>query len=319
MSKDTIHTISIQQCSDAGKAAGMKMSKEARQARSRKASHSRKCYKGIPKATHFGELTIGNVTVSCAVLEDGRRVITETSMFELLQRAREGRKKGGSELPAFISANNLKPYITNELIDGVKSFEYLHPQRGKVNGLNAMVIPLICEAYINAHVQGVLKENQLKSAYQALIITQALAKTGIISLVDEVTSYQEFRENNELQKLFNRFLSEELQPWTKRFPSSFFKNIKKMYGLEHLKGNPRFAGHLINRYIYGEISPEILEELKRRNPLNEKGYRANKHHQYLSDDVGHPALTKQIIKINTLMSVSSSKEEFEELFEKAHI
>ncbi len=315
MSDGTNFIITTQQRSKGGKTAAKNMTKEALYERALKASHSRKCYQNIPKATHFGEMTIGNTLISCAVLEDGRRVITETSMFEILGRTRGGRDKR-ADLPRFLDANNLKPFIPNEILSGPAIIEFVG-KKGKNYGYEAILIPEICKVYLDARRCNVLIPSQLPTAEKAEIILHSIAKVGIIALIDESTGFQKDREKNELQKLFNAFLAKELQPWTRRFPNSFFDNIKRMYGLEHLKGNPLFAGHLINRYIYDAISPEVLEELKKRNPLNDKGNRNHKHHQFLSENIGHPALEKQIMKVNTLMSVSDSKDEFEKLFEKS--
>lgn len=303
--------------SKGGKNAALMMTAEQRRERAIKANQAKKCYLNVPKATHFGDLLIGDTTISCAVLDNGKRVITETSVFELLKRSRRGRKKVGEQLPAFLSPLNLRPFITNDLTRDLSTFEYIHPKRGKVKGIEATLIPQICKVYLDAKMAGVLHDSQLNSAFQCYIITQALAQTGIISLIDESTGYQRDRQQNELQQLFERFIEKELQPWTRKFPPIFFENIKRMYGLEHLTGNPKFAGHLINKYIYKEISVDILEELKKRNPKTENGYRKFCHHQYLTHDIGHPALDKQILKINTLMSVSDNKEEFEKLFEKS--
>ena len=35
----------------------------------------------LPRATHVGELKIGNIQIPCAVLEDGTRLITQRGMF----------------------------------------------------------------------------------------------------------------------------------------------------------------------------------------------------------------------------------------------
>jgi hypothetical protein len=316
MSDSNTFTITRQDRSKGGKARAANLTAEQRREIAIKANRSKKCYQGLPKATHSGDLSIGNISISCAVLEDGRRVITETSMFELLKRSRKGKRTRGTKLPAFISQSNLKPFISNEIEGGLIPFPYFHPKRGKVTGIDALMIPKICKVYLDAQLAGVLRETQLPTAFQAYIIQQALAETGIVSLVDEASGYQIQRENDELQKLFSKFISKELQPWTKRFPNEFFENIKRWYGLEHLKGNPSFIGCFINKFVYEEISPDILEELKKRNPMVEGGYRKNKHHQLLSTDIGHPTLEKQILKINTLMSASDSKEDFDELFKK---
>jgi hypothetical protein len=40
----------------------------------------------LPKATHTGELNLGNTTIQAAVLENGRRVLTQRGMFVALGR-----------------------------------------------------------------------------------------------------------------------------------------------------------------------------------------------------------------------------------------
>ena len=320
MTESKNFTITKEVRSKAGKARAAKLTPEERSAIAKKANHSRKCMQGFPKATHSGELIIGGATIECAVLEDGRRVITESSMFRILGRTPMGRKpkKGGQvNLPAFLAANNIKSLVASNLSEWSGTIEFVSPKFGKAYGYEATIIPEICKIYIEAEEQHLLLPNQIPTAKRAKVILHSLAKLGIISLIDESTGFQKDREHQELQNLFSKFIAKELQPWTKRFPSEFFENIKRLYDLEHLKGNPRFAGHLINRYIYGEISPEVLEEIKKKNPISEKGYRRHRHHQFLTSDIGHPALDRQITKVNTLMSCCDTKDEFDELFMKS--
>lgn len=291
-----------------------KMTKEQRIERARKASHSRKSIKNLIGASHTGSLTIGNVEISCAVLDDGKRVITESSMFEILGRKRGGRERG-AELPRFLGADNLKPFINNDLLSGSNVITF-RGVSGKNYGYEAKIIPEICRVYLDARNAGILTANQLPTARRCEIILHSLAKVGITALIDSATGYEVDREKYELQKLFNKFISDELRPWTKKFPDSFFENIKRLYGLQHLKGNPSFCGHIINGLIYDEISPDIKTELQKRNPITEEGYRKVRHHQLLTTDIGCPALEKQIVKVNTIMDLCDSKEEFDSMWKK---
>lgn len=316
MSKDTNFIITHQVRSKAGKSAASNMTPEQRKERAIKGALGRKSVRDLPKATHEGELFIGNKAISCAVLENGRRVISESSMFSILERKKQGRKSKAIELPAFLSADNLKPLIPSDLLKGSTIIQFAGKTGKKCYGYEATFIPQICKIYLDARNLGVLTKNQLPTVRTCEIILHSLASVGITSLIDEATGFQEVREKNELQKLFEKFIAKELRPWTKRFPYEFFENLKRMYGLEHLKGNPSFFGHLINNYVYGEISPEILEELKKKNPINESGYRSNRHHQLLTEDIGCDALKKQIVKVNTLLSVTDNIEDFKVLYEK---
>ncbi len=308
----------LEQCSTGGKRRAELLSPERRKEIATKASHSRKCLEGIPKATHSGELPIGDKKILCAVLEDGRRVINETGMFEALDISRGGRKgPDGAKTPRFLSPVNLKPFIPNALEGGAASFEFVQLSGGKAYGYDATIISDICKIYLDARRAGKLTPSQEKIAFQCEVILQALSKVGIIALIDSCTGYEKQRENTELQNLFSKFIAKELQPWVKRFPSDFFSHLKRMYGIEEMKRTPAFVGHLINRWIYKELSPEIHEELKRINPVLETGHRKHAHHRLLTPDIGCPALDKQIQKVVTLMSVSDSREDLEKLLEKS--
>lgn len=73
----------------------------------------------LPQATHEGDLQIGGTSIPSAVLADGRRVLTQSGVMRSLGRARQakGRQyyKGDVNLPAFLTAQNLKPFISKDL------------------------------------------------------------------------------------------------------------------------------------------------------------------------------------------------------------
>lgn len=68
---------------------------------------------------HTGELEIGGVKIPCAVLEDGTRVITQRGMFVALGMTKNPTKGQSTSIdnrPGFLSANNLTPFISEDLI-----------------------------------------------------------------------------------------------------------------------------------------------------------------------------------------------------------
>lgn len=302
-----------------GKTRAKTLTPERRKEIAIKANAAKKCNQGRPKATHVGDLGLGEIKVSCAVLEDGTRVITQRSMQELLGRNKTGSFKRDAQVNPFISANNLTPFIPSDLSVASTMIEFVHPSAGKAYGYKAEIIPQICKVYLDARRAGKLLSNQEHIAKQAEIIIQALASVGITALIDEATGFQYDREHDALQKALAMFIAKELQPWTRKFPIEFFHNVKRIYGLDVNNPKiPQFVGHFINKHIYKELNPEILEELKKINPMNENGTgRRHKHHQWLTKDLGCPALEKQIVKINTLMSISHTKEEFEDFLLKS--
>ena len=91
------------------------MAREAVEARWIKAGKK----KPTAKAIHEGMLCLGDMEIPCAVLEDKRRLITQSGFMVALGRARQakGRQyyKGDVNLPAFLTAQNLKPFIPKDL------------------------------------------------------------------------------------------------------------------------------------------------------------------------------------------------------------
>jgi hypothetical protein len=80
--------------------------------------------KGILKATHQGKLKIGDKELNCAVLEDGTRVLYRSAIFKAFDRPSRGKIKVGSRvtnMPSFLDANNLQPFISNELANVINS------------------------------------------------------------------------------------------------------------------------------------------------------------------------------------------------------
>lgn len=55
--------------------------------------------------------------ISCAVLDNGQRVLTHDAFLSALGRAgRPNVGVQGSEVPIFLAAKNIKPYISDDLI-----------------------------------------------------------------------------------------------------------------------------------------------------------------------------------------------------------
>ena len=75
----------------------------------------------IPRATHSGDLVIGDYVLNCFVLENGTRVLSQETLLKTIGRA--GKAKGGQGsatmgdggLPPFIAAENLQEFITDDL------------------------------------------------------------------------------------------------------------------------------------------------------------------------------------------------------------
>lgn len=80
---------------------------------------------------------------------------------------------------------------------------------------------------------------------------------------------------------------------------------------------PRVIGKYIKDIVYARLAPGILEELQAGNPPDDKGRRKGKHHQLLTEDVGHPALAQHLHAVIGLMRASDTWEQFQKLLNKA--
>lgn len=71
----------------------------------------------LPRATHVGNIKIGDIFIPCAVLEDGTRLITQRGMFVALGMNKNPSKgqTAVANRPGFLSANNLTPFIKDEI------------------------------------------------------------------------------------------------------------------------------------------------------------------------------------------------------------
>lgn len=81
---------------------------------------------------------------------------------------------------------------------------------------------------------------------------------------------------------------------------------------------PRIVGKLTNDIVYERISKEVLDELKKKNPANNKGVRKYKHHQFLTEDIGHPTLELHMSGVIALMRASSNWGQFQRNLERAY-
>ena len=92
-----------------------------------------------------------------------------------------------------------------------------------------------------------------------------------------------------------------------------------MYGNERTisRRRPIYYARFINDYIYDPIERGlVLDKLKELNPINEKGHKSKRFHQFLNKEKGVKTLQAQIWQITTLLRVSSNKRKFKENYER---
>lgn len=311
----------IQNQSKGGKARADKLTPEQRSEIARNAAnarHDKEKANPLPQATHEGTLEIG-IEIGCAVLEDQngkrQRVLTQSDFMKALGRARQAKGRdyydGDVNLPAFLTAKNLKPFIGNELYVTSSQIVFRTLKGAKAFGYPAELLPQVCEVFLKARDAGALAHNQEHIAKQAEMLIRGLATIGIISLVDEATGFQYDRPRRDLEEQLKQFIAEDLRRWVRTFPAEYFKQLCRLRGVEMRPDMklPQYFGKLTNNLIYRRIAPGLLRKLKERR--EERGAKSNKLFSWLSEDVGLRALLVHFGTVITLMKINTTYEAFE--------
>jgi hypothetical protein len=310
--------------SKGGKARAKKLSKEARSEIARGAALAKWEKAGaavpLPKATHEAILELAGAEIECAVLDDRTRVLSRAGFVRAIGRT--GKVKGGeayspeSKLPVFLGADNLKPFITSELMENSNPINYKQLKGGVAMGFKAELLASVCEVFLKARDAGVLRKNQEHIAKQCEILMRGFARLGITALVDEATGFQYDRPRRDLEEQLKQFLSESLREWVRTFPAEYFKQLCRLRNVE-LRADmklPQYFGKLTNNLVYRRIAPGLLRKLKERR--EERGHKSNKLHSWLSEDIGLRGILVHLGTVVGLMKISPSYEHFEKILDQ---
>lgn len=312
--------------SKGGKARAENLDAAERRAIAKKAASAR-WNRDVPEALYGSPekpLSIGGTEIQCFVLEDETRVLTQATFLEALGRHRKAnvRNEGGEErLPAIIQGKSINPFISEELFEKSQPIKFRTASGAIASGYRAEILPMICETYLKARDKGVLPANQKHVAARAEILMRALAHVGIIALVDEATGFQDVRARNALNEILEQFIAEELRKWAKTFPDEFYRQMFRLRDWEwkphSVRKRPGVVGKYTNDLVYQRLAPGVLEELRKKNPKMPSGARKHKHFQWLTQDVGDPALREHLASLIALMKASSDWTQFKLLVDRA--
>lgn len=264
-------------------------------------------------------MVIGDAEIPCYVLEDSTRVITNRGLQRSLGMAESG---GAQRIADFVTRLAANVLDVNDLVARISNPIEFQPLRGgrSAFGYEATVLADLCDAILAARKKKLLSPVQEKFADAAEILVRGFARVGIIALVDEATGYQEVRDRYALQKILDTYLRKEFAAWAKRFPDEFYQEIFRLRGWiwKGMRVNrPQCVAAYTRNLVYQRLAPGILVELENRNPLIETGGRASKHHQWLTEDIGHPALAQHLHALLGLMRASDSWNQMMRLVNRA--
>ena len=280
---------------------------------------------GLPVATHGSSdrpIRIGEIEIPCYVLPDETRVLALRGLHSALGMSHGGGQGGVRKIAALMERLEKKGIQINKLsVRANTPIQFIPPHGGKpASGYEATLLPDICSALLKASQEGFLDARLHYLAERAELLQHGFATLGIIGLVDEATGYQEIRAKDALQAYLERFIRKELAAWVQRFPLEFFSEL---YRLKRWPWNgssrrPGIVGHYIRDLVYERLGPGVIEELERKNPSDGKGQRKSRHHQWLTEDIGNPALAQHMYALIGFMRAEDNWESFKARFHRAY-
>ena len=245
--------------SKGGLARAESMSPDARSAVAKKAAMARWGH-SIPRASHYGELAIGGMSIPCAVLADGTRVLTQWGFYRAIGRS--GRPAGAAGpmskrwLP-FLALDNLKPSFPKSW--PIRQSRSCSSSRAasRLTGIGRRCCQRSATSTEGPGGGGPAQDAaQVRDCVRALV--RGLAHVGIIALVDEATGYQADRARDALAKILERFIAKELRPWVKTFPAEFYEHLFRLRGWQW-KGmtvnRPQVVAHYTKDLVYARLAP----------------------------------------------------------------
>lgn len=278
----------------------------------------------LPKATHQGKMTVGDLELDCYVLADGRRLFHKRGMARAL-----GMKSGGGNVfMRAVQRKGLGSEVNRKLLEKIENPIVFKPlTQDLAHGYDADVLVDVCKAIVRADEAKKLTKSQQGLIIQARILLQAFAKVGVIALIDEATGFQKVRDPSALRLLVQQYIEAEMREWEKQFPDEYYDELNRIYGSKQLtitgsgaviQNRPQHFAKFTRSYVYHPLeNGAVLEELDNLNPkIDKKGTRRWRFHQHLSQGYGIEKLKHQVQEIMTLMKVSDTVGQFKRLFSK---
>ena len=306
-----------------GKARAKALSKEERHSIAAHAAAAR-WNRELPRATYSGELIINGKRIGCAVLETGKRLLTQQAFWTAI--GGPGGFKVIDGVPPFLADDDLKPFISDQLREATTPIFFRDQTGARRGGYDASLLPMVCEAYRKLHDRFLADGRRISDAQANIIATcdslaRALASEGgIVALIDKATGYQASRAKDKLAETLENSVPAELRPWIRRFPDELFWQFCCLQGQEFKLGSSESRADFakfINEYLFEKLPPDVISKLLKSSPMTEKRYRRQRRLQSLIAYTGNRRLDQQISIVTTLLRIARDKAEFQDLFNRA--
>ena len=276
-------------------------------------------YKGLrgdPSDNIIGVPGIGEKTATILIQQFG----TIENLYKVLKKNPEKVKAAGitDRLLGILKDNEEEALFSKTLatISRNAPIEFVLPSGGFAKGYSALLLADLCDVILEARRTGILTERYAHIAAAAEVVMRGLANVAIVALIDEATGYQFIRRRLALAEILDRYIDDKLNPWTKTFPDEYYVEVFRILGLDYHNlrpgdGKPSEVGAFTRDYVYRRLAPGIVSELERSNPYVVPGRRMYKHHQWLTQEIGHPALREHLAKFITVLKLSPTRLDFE--------
>lgn len=246
-------------------------------------------------------------------------MLTQEGFLTAIGRA--GKAKGGEGaavdgLPAFLRAANLKPFISNDLLESTTPLDFV-PLRGpgfqgRAFGYRARLLPNVCWVYQDALVAQKLLPSQKHIGEACRDFLKALTNYAIEDLVDLATGFEDMRKRRAIEKIIDKYVEKSAQPWVRMFDLIFYRHIYRLNGWDFDPENsarPGVIGTWTND-IYDRLAPGVKAVLHDRVRRNARGKPIQKLTQFLTPEEGKPQLLRLLEGVILLMRQSSTWAEF---------
>lgn len=260
-----------------------------------------------------GEFSVGGWKLQCFVLPDGRSVVSAVDFCRMF--GINSAVTGPNKIASFIVSPALMSAKMDQLREEIsKPLPVLQRDQSVALCYNGDAIIEYCRALLDIRrVTKEMPENLAKYAVMAEIIISSVAKVGIVALIHEATGFQARRHKEALQRILDGYFREEWAKWSKKFPDWFYEEMFRLKGWKWAalsSKRPPYVGKITKDIVYSRLEPGVLTQLERLNPQDEDGKRPRKHHQWLSEDVGHPALDAHFYALRGLYRMHQKWDKF---------
>lgn len=128
-------------------------------------------------------------------------------------------------MPSYLSNSALKGYITADLTEKLATaVPYLSTSKIVATGVEATVLPLICDVFVKAGNDNPNNEALVSAGKRAYAIILAFSQFGVLKWVEQITGYRYTDEDTQIVKSLKEYgVSPIIVGWQREFQIDFYR------------------------------------------------------------------------------------------------